>query len=279
MSGPTSGEEQAFEVSYSPKAIPCVRYGSQSLDLIFTHGAGGTLASDAIANFASGFGSASSILCFEGGMNLKSRVKMFEAVMKDQNYVTCLGGRSMGARAAVMAATNETSYLILVSYPLHTDKEVRDQILLDIRPGTKVLFISGDNDSMCTLSKLREIRKKMKCRTWMVVVKDGDHGMNVKPKKRTRAVGILSGRVAGEWLKKQDDEHIECKIWWDENDEAAQQSDWTISSEPAEPGVRLGKRSEQKAIVGASERRKRSATSATTEIVATHSASQKRKIK
>ena len=83
----------------------------------------------------------------------------------------------MGARAAVMAATTETTHLVLVSYPLHTDKEVRDQILLDLPESVKAIFVSGDHDNMCDLDRLEAVRSNMKRRTWRVVVQDADHGM------------------------------------------------------------------------------------------------------
>lgn len=79
--------------------------------MIFNQGAGGTLAADAVTNFASGFSAVSAILCFQGNMNLKSRVNCFSAVMADQQFTSGLGGRSMGARAAVMAAKEETKTL------------------------------------------------------------------------------------------------------------------------------------------------------------------------
>lgn len=160
--------QRTVEVAFPPKKpIHCL-YSAKDTDnlrsttpaLIFTHGAGGTLQSDAVANFVNGFISAPeelAILCFQGNMNLKSRVKMFTAVIDASNTepaleikttAGCLGGRSMGARAAVMAATKETTHLVLVSYPLHTDKEVRDEILLGLPDKMKVIFVSGDHDTM-----------------------------------------------------------------------------------------------------------------------------------
>ena len=83
--------------------------------MVFTHGAGGGLQAPAVANFVSGFANVMPIVCFQGNMNLASRTKMFEAGCEDQGYAKCLGGRSMGARAAVMAATEKTTHLVLVS--------------------------------------------------------------------------------------------------------------------------------------------------------------------
>ncbi|KAL9034734.1 MAG: hypothetical protein Q9180_005245, partial [Flavoplaca navasiana] len=194
-----------------------------SSKLIFTHGAGGTLASPAIANFYNGFSRQLPLLCFQGNSNLSSRTKMFSAVISDQEAPTSLGGRSMGARAAVMAATEETEHLVLVSYPLHTGKQVRDQILYDISPSVKVIFVSGERDSMCNLRKLDEVRSRMKCQTWRVVVEGADHGMDVKPKKLTEAVGIMTGEVVAEWIKGNDDSRREGRIFCNEDGEV----EWT----------------------------------------------------
>ncbi|KAL8893952.1 MAG: hypothetical protein Q9192_004760 [Flavoplaca navasiana] len=188
-----------------------------SSKLIFTHGAGGTLTSPAIANFSNGFSRQLPVLCFRGNSNLGSRTKMFSAVISNQEAPTSLGGRSMGARAAVLAATEETEHLVLISYPLHTGKQVRDQILYDISPLVKVIFVSGDGDSMCNLQKLDEVRSRMKCQTWRAVVEGADHGMDVKPKKLTAAVGIMTGEVVAEWIKGNDDSRREGRIFRDED--------------------------------------------------------------
>ena len=187
----------------------------ESLGLIFTHGAGGTLTSDAIANFAAGFAGHFPIICFQGNMNLKSRAKMFSEVMKHQDYSHCLGGRSMGARAAVMAATKDTEVLILESYPLHTATELRDQILLDLQSSINVLFIVGDKDNMCDLSRLKSVRQKMKCPTWLVIVEGADHGMNISPKSATTEMGIKRGEVAAEWRQIRDSGRRKGRIYWD----------------------------------------------------------------
>lgn len=87
-------------------------------------------------------------------MNLASRVKMFNVVIDNINQelvsngkgeVKAIGGRSMGARAAVMAAGARggvVKELVLVSYPLVNGGDVRDQILLDIESDVKVCDFS-----------------------------------------------------------------------------------------------------------------------------------------
>lgn len=185
-----------------------------SPSLIFTHGAGGTLASEAIATFSLGFGAQLPILCFQGTMNMKSRVKMFHAIIEHQAFSKCLGGRSMGGRAAVMAASDFTTHLVLVSYPLHTNKEIRDQILMDLAPEIQVIFVSGDRDSMCDLQRLEAVRGKMRCKTWRIVVEGADHGMNLRPKATTEAIVKKSGEVVAAWIENNDRHQREGKIFW-----------------------------------------------------------------
>ena len=229
-------ESREFSVERSPSPMKCPVLSLQAPpgmttapsrpSLIFTHGAGGTLESDAIANFSSGFSEHLPILCFQGNSNLKSRAKMFSAVIKHKGYSSCLGGRSMGARAAIMAATDKTRCLVLVSYPLHTGKETRDQILLDLPSYLKIIFVSGDRDSMCDLERLNQVRTSMKCKSWLITVKDADHGMTVKPKKATEKVGRKTGEVVAAWLHNHRGGKREGTISWNVEEEEANWSGW-----------------------------------------------------
>ena len=216
------------------KPIQCHQYTPSSSNvsptLIFTHGAGGTLSADAVVNFCTGFSKYFPVLAFQGSMNLKARTKGFHACIEEVYYSQetaqnrkpkeqnrkkrmLLGGRSMGARAAVIAASEhiaekdheqeETSIqLILVSYPLQGPKDdLRDQILLDLPESIGVLFIIGDKDAMCPLDLLNETRSKMVAKSQVVVVRDADHGMNIKPASATKEVGESTGRVAAWWVE------------------------------------------------------------------------------
>ena len=244
-----------LEVAFPSKApIKCVQLTKHPGDLswanvttIFTHGAGGTLQADAVVNFAHGFVSTRtmrSILCFQGNMNLASRVKMFTAILvaretsADQTEPlgpACLGGRSMGARAAVQATTEKTRYLALVSYPLQSKKEIRDRILLELPASVKVIFVIGDRDEMCDFEKLEEVRGRMTCKTWRIVVRDADHGMNVRPKTATRAVGEMTGALVATWLDDCDESLTEGVISWDSDKSIAQWSGWYEKEKSPEP--------------------------------------------
>jgi len=191
--------------------------------LIFTHGASGNLQTPSLWNFGDGFGRSKPILLFQGSMNLKSRTSMFTSIIAylkpTSSTPVTLGGRSMGARAAVMAALEDKTIktLILASYPLTGQKgATRDQILLELDEGVDVLFISGSKDSMCDLDELREVMKKMKARTWLREVEGADHGMAVKPNKHTAAVGKITGRVAATWMDERESLSRDEVLTWAE---------------------------------------------------------------
>lgn len=153
-----------------------------------------------------------------------------------------LGGRSMGARAAVVAAGEletrgliangeadangeETRVklnkrLVLVSYPLiagngkgESKMEEREKLLLDLPASFEVLFIIGTRDSMCPLENLQEVREKMAAKSWLVRVEGANHGMEVKPKGKMGEVVEETGRVAALWLEARNTERRESRIW------------------------------------------------------------------
>ncbi len=122
----------------------------------------------------------------------------------------------MGAQAAISGSSDQTQHLVLASYPLHTNKDTRDQALLEIHQSIKVIFISGDHDSMCDLATLEEVRKKMRCLTWRIVVEGADHGMKVKPKHATTEAGNKAGELVAAWLEDSDSNRREGRLFCNE---------------------------------------------------------------
>lgn len=216
-------QDDSFEsssVSFQGKSIICQRRGSSAakLGLIFTHGAGGGLENPATKLFAEGFATVSPILCFQGTMNLKNRTQSFNAVIEHENWGLALGGRSMGARAAVMSAQEHdgSKLLVLVSYPLKSPQgEVRDQILLDLPKEKKVLFVIGDRDNMCELKHLQRVRDKMAAPSWLIVAQGADHGMSLSTKPAVEPMRRKMGALAAEWLKAPKKSATKSTIRWD----------------------------------------------------------------
>ncbi|KAF2823931.1 hypothetical protein CC86DRAFT_61998 [Ophiobolus disseminans] len=190
--------------------------------LIFTHGAGGTLSAPAVVNFCTGYSASQTVLAFQGSMNLASRVRGFHAAVEYQwskamdadrgTRELVLGGRSMGARAAVVAVGEALSgegrgdwrdvKVVLVSYPMVGPKgDLRDEVLLGLPARVSVLFVVGDRDAMCPLDVLDGVRGEMEATSQVVVVRGADHGMHTKPAGVEKETGEETGRIAAEWLE------------------------------------------------------------------------------
>ena len=177
-------------------------------------------------------------------MNLQSRVKTFHAVMKHERAEkAALGGRSMGARAAVVAMKESRAKggkLVLASYPLvGQNGEVRDKILLDVDEGVEVLFVSGDGDNMCDLKQLGGVRRKMKAKSWLIVVKGADHGMSLRPKEAVEKMREFTGEAAARWVKgegRQEDD-TECELRWDAHGRKVIDEGWKVPESASAKGT------------------------------------------
>lgn len=217
-------EPKPIELAHStPKPKPRPKPQNTSL-LIFSHGAGGDMNSSAITNFRDGFAPSTEITTFNSTTSLPARTKQFATLIASEtsNREIILGGRSMGARSAVLAATESKGRckrLVLVSYPLHTEKrgglELRDRILLDLPAECEVLFVSGERDSMCDFERLEGVRGRMRAGTWLIVVRGANHGMEMRPRAATGEVGKCTGEVAARWVRGEGRGVRESEIVWD----------------------------------------------------------------
>lgn len=223
-----------YVIPFHDKNISCISLSppASPLSLIFTQGATGRITSPSVVNFAAGFSTLKNITCFQGRSNLGVRIDMFEHVMK---YQPCnvIGGRSMGSRAAIYTAKEfqNVEALILVSFPLLSAKgERREHLLFDIDPTIDVLFVIGDRDSMCDLDQLRALVKRMKPKSWILVVKNADHMMNMNPFKATKRVGEIVGKVVARWIEDRNDSLTDCEIHWDEDKSEVIASSWKQKS-------------------------------------------------
>ena len=255
-----------FSITSENKEIICQRFPPSSAkpptppSLIFTHGAGGGISNPATSLFADGFSQKGSpVICFQGTMNLVSRVKGFHAVIKHEKAENAaLGGRSMGARAAVVTMTErgvKSGKLILASYPLlGQNGDVRDKILLEIDEGVEVLFISGDGDNMCDLKQLHGIRSRMKAKSCLIVVKGADHGMSMRPKEAVEKMREYTGEAARNWAMGGDREEgkTECLLRWDAHGRNVVDEGWK-EAEALDTAVVTKSKNTGKAIVDQAE--------------------------
>lgn len=267
----TEEEQQAqngvsqFSIPFQDKKIICERRGAPtSPAMIFTHGAGGGIADPATADFATGYASVEGrcAVCYQGTMNLTNRVKGFKEVVKwcseegeHRGRVQVIGGRSMGARAAVLTALEDwggeeeedeaergkeqIQALILASYPLlagskgeKREPERREKILTDLPKGIDVLFIIGSEDAQCDFERLATLRKEMKARSWLVTVQGADHGMALKKKfgDGTRQIRLKTGEVAAQWVGERNRSGLEGEIRWEDEEEKAVFGGWREES-------------------------------------------------
>jgi predicted alpha/beta-hydrolase family hydrolase len=204
---------------------------------IYTHGAGGTcispgssrLCESMVESSNSQDGTTLVVLGFDGPMHLGSRIKSFVALIKwaaGSGKVTTisLSGRSMGCRAATIAAKEVLEIpkfsrkLVLQSYPLlgggkGTKDAERKQVLLDLPADVSILFQSGNQDEMCPLEDLRELRSSMNAKSTLVSIQDADHGLQLASGVAARGskssleeeIGRKAGQVARDWLLNSED--------------------------------------------------------------------------
>lgn len=131
-----------------------------SPEVIFSHGGGRGIRQPGFVRFVSGVARAAPVLCFRKDRRtdeketLEARTAAFHYFLADSfSTVRALGGRSFGGRCATRAGVySPVRYLILWSYPLLRDMEVRSQELLALSADTKVLFIRGTKDFVSNIA-------------------------------------------------------------------------------------------------------------------------------
>lgn len=102
-----------------------------------------------------------------------------------------LCGKSMGARVGCHLALEEpVAGVVCLGYPLigaGKSKPVRDAVLLAL--DTPILFVQGTRDRLCPLDRLEQVRGRMRARSLLHVVEDGDHSLEIT-RRHARAQGI-----------------------------------------------------------------------------------------
>jgi hypothetical protein len=101
-----------------------------------------------------------------------------------------LMGKSMGSRVGCHVATENDDVarsvhaLVCFGYPLRGQSgKLRDEVLRELR--IPILFVQGTRDALCPLDALTKVRRRMRAKTELHVVEDGDHSLRVA--KRTLA--------------------------------------------------------------------------------------------
>jgi predicted alpha/beta-hydrolase family hydrolase len=231
---------EEYTIHSQGQTILCERRGKARQKFIFTHGAVGGLETPEMTDFANGFSICAQIVSFQGPTeSMASRLHSFDAVLKHEEGVVAVGGRSMGSRAAVNIAMQALSInsktmwatqLVLVSFPLigSRDGASRANILLDLPSTVDVLFESGDRDSMCSLEELNEVRRRMQARSWLLQVAGASHRMRFEQDDDAvgKQIREACGRLASEWLLRRDKKRVARSICWNEELASIDDSGW-----------------------------------------------------
>ncbi|XP_053352803.1 testis-expressed protein 30 isoform X1 [Clarias gariepinus] len=189
--------------------------------LILTHGAGGDMNMKPLMSLARAVAT-SGLLCLRftcKSLNLMHRVRAYEAAVmyiKTHNRFTLsnvfLGGRSMGARAAValgrhLSAKEEVNIqgLLCVSFPLHPPGQTHAHIKRseDLRALSHipVLFVSGTSDNMCECQLLEHVVKQMKSPSLVHWVEGANHGLAVKGRTEESVQDEINSQIIT-WILK-----------------------------------------------------------------------------
>lgn len=82
----------------------------------------------------------------------------------------------------------------------------------------KVIFASGDRDSMCDLERMEQVRAKMACKSWRVVISGVDHGMKLRSRNAGKADDVVqqSGEIIAAWINESDEGKREGQIFFNE---------------------------------------------------------------
>ncbi|GJR07619.1 KAT8 regulatory NSL complex subunit 3 [Tanacetum coccineum] len=114
-----------------------------------------------------------------------------EIANKYPQHPLILVGKSMGSRVSCMVAAEdgiEASAVVCLGYPLKGTKgAIRDALLLQLEVPT--MFVQGTKDGLCPLASLEMVIKKMKAKTSLHIVENGDHSFKIA-KKNLELSGI-----------------------------------------------------------------------------------------
>ena len=103
-------------------------------------------------------------------------------------------GKSMGGRiASQMAAARKLPVegLIFLGYPLHPagdQSKIRDAHLYNIE--IPMLFFAGTRDSLCDLTKLQSVLKKLSAPWKLEIIEGGDHSFHIP-----KSMGITESEI------------------------------------------------------------------------------------
>jgi hypothetical protein len=91
--------------------------------------------------------------------------------------------------------------LIFFTYPLVRDLDYRYADLLALGPDIEVLFVVGDGDPLAVETHLREVRHRMRAKSWWIKLIKGDHTFKLWTEEEIEHTLDIAGQIAAIWAK------------------------------------------------------------------------------
>jgi Alpha/beta hydrolase domain len=199
-------------------------------DLIFNHGRRTNLDSTSLHAFTEGFARTQNCLSFLDLGSLEHRTSTFRSLMSAFPSAHAVGGRSTGSRSGCRAQIwSPVRKLILFTYPLIRDKDVRQEELLQLSSDVDVLFVIGDSDPLCTELPLSAIRAQMRARTWWIRVIGADHIFQMNGDfQAEQKLCNAAGQIAARWNVEggRDPNKTELTLEYDKVNKEAVWTEW-----------------------------------------------------
>ncbi len=204
--------------------MPTNKKRMYSAGVITAHGAGNDMENDLLVAFTDGLAQAGyPALRFnfpykEKGLKAPDSQKKLEdtwgavcrhfqkSTVVNVNHIIA-AGKSMGGRVASQMAAEKrlpVEGLIFLGYPLHPSgdrSKIRDAHLYQVE--MPMLFFAGTRDSLCDLTKLQTVLKKLSAPWKLEIIEGGDHSFHIP-----KSVGITESdiydrivKTAGQWIE------------------------------------------------------------------------------
>ncbi|KAL2064281.1 hypothetical protein VTL71DRAFT_4775 [Oculimacula yallundae] len=172
--------------------------------VVFTHGRNSTLEDQHITAFCQGFAREAATLLFEDTRPELQRIHVFRTLADNYPSIKAFPGRSAGARNAAKASIHTAAKrLIFFTYPLVRDLNYRYTDLLALGSDIEVLFVVGDGDPLAVETHLREIRHRMRAKSWWIKLIKGDHSFKQWTLEEMQNTLDIAGQLAAIWAKEE----------------------------------------------------------------------------
>jgi predicted alpha/beta-hydrolase family hydrolase len=180
--------------------MPTNKKRMYSAGVIAAHGAGNDMENNLLVAFTDGLAKA-------GYPALRFNFPYKEKGLKAPDSHIIAAGKSMGGRVASQMAAEKrlpVEGLIFLGYPLHPagdQSKIRDAHLYQVE--MPMLFFAGTRDSLCDMTKLQTVLKKLSAPWKLEIIEGGDHSFHIP-----KSVGITESdiydrivKTARQWIE------------------------------------------------------------------------------